>query len=170
MLNALAPILVGLGAPILGSILRTNVGDVAGEASAQVIEALAEAFDFQPTPESVKYAIEAEPNAAAKVCAIERERSAEWVAYHYGDIPAQPHAKPRGREGRRILLGMAPGDVLDAALFWSWNGDFVIGRDRAWRTAARHSRGCAEPGAPTTAARRAVPCAPNDATGSCQRS
>jgi len=81
MLSVLAPLLVSLGAPILGSILRTSVGGVAGEASAQVLEALARAFGAEPTPESVKTAIEADANAAAKVQAIEHERSAEWLAF-----------------------------------------------------------------------------------------
>ena len=45
-----------------------------------------------------------------------------------------------------------------------WSGD------RAWHIAARCSRGCAEPDAPTIAARRAAPCAANDGAGPCQRS
>jgi hypothetical protein len=62
-----SPILVGLRAPILVSFLRTTVGSGAGEASAQVIDALAKAFGAQPIPEAVKAAIEADPNAAANV-------------------------------------------------------------------------------------------------------
>jgi hypothetical protein len=62
-----SPILVGLRPPILVSFLRTTVGSGAGEASAQVIDALAKAFGAQPIPEAVKAAIEADPNAAANV-------------------------------------------------------------------------------------------------------
>src|SRR5690606_34124002 len=34
----------------------------------------------------------------------------------HGDLAAQPHAGPRGRARQRLLLGMAPGHVVDAAV------------------------------------------------------
>ena len=41
MLLELAPLLVKLGAPVLGSILRNEVGGAVGEAGAQVLDGLA---------------------------------------------------------------------------------------------------------------------------------
>jgi hypothetical protein len=121
MLSSLAPILVSLGAPILGSILRTNVGGIAGEASAQVVEALAQAFGAQPTPEAVKAAIEADPKAATKVQAIERERSAEWVAYL--TMATSQRDRMLDREDQRgsvFSWGWRPARLL--LFLWSWNG------------------------------------------------
>jgi hypothetical protein len=123
MLSVLAPILVSLGAPILGSILRTNIGGVAGEASAQVIDALAKAFGAQPTPEAVKAAIEADPNAAAKVQAIERERSAEWVAYLTMGTSQRNRMLDREDErGSVFSWGWRPAMSWMLLFLWSWNG------------------------------------------------
>ena len=123
MLSSLAPVLVSLGAPILGSILRTNVGGIAGEASAQVIEALAQAFGAQPTPEAVKAAIEADPKAAAKVQAIERERSAEWVAYLTVATAQRDHMLDReDQRGSVFSWGWRPAMSWMLLFLWSWNG------------------------------------------------
>jgi hypothetical protein len=123
MLNVLAPILVSLGAPILGSILRTNVGGVAGEASAQVIDALAKTFGAQATPESVKAAIEADPQAAAKVQAIERARSAEWVAYLTMATAQRNRMLDREDErGSLFSWGWRPAMSWMLLFLWSWNG------------------------------------------------
>jgi len=80
MLSVLAPILINLGAPILGSILRDKLGGVAGDASARVVEALAEKFGAEPNEEAIADAIKADADAAAKVRAIEDERRPEWIA------------------------------------------------------------------------------------------
>lgn len=123
MLNVLAPLLVSLGAPILGSILRTNIGGAAGEASAQVIEALAKAFGAQPSPEAVQAAIEADPEAAAKVQAIERERSAEWVAYLTMATSQRNRMLDREDERGNVLSwGWRPAMSWMLLFLWSWNG------------------------------------------------
>jgi len=123
MLSSLAPILVSLGAPILGSILRTNVGGPAGEASAKVIEALADAFGAQPTPEAVKNAIEADPNAASRVQAIERERSAEWLAYLTMATSERNLMLDREDErGSVFSWGWRPAMSWMLLFLWSWNG------------------------------------------------
>lgn len=123
MLSSLAPLLVSLGAPILGSILRTNVGGVAGEASAKVIEALADAFGAQPAPEAVKAAIEADPKAASTVQAIERERSAEWIAYL--TMATSQRDQMLDREDARDSVfswGWRPAMSWMLLFLWWWNG------------------------------------------------
>jgi hypothetical protein len=123
MLSILAPLLVSLGAPILGSILRTNIGGTAGEVSAQVIEALARAFGAQPTPESVKAAIEADANAAAKVQAVEHERSAEWLAYLTMATAQRNRMLEREDErGSVFSWGWRPAMSWMLLFLWSWNG------------------------------------------------
>ena len=81
MLLELAPILVKLGAPVLGSILRNEVGGAVGEAGAQVLDGLAGAFGVPATSEAVVEAVRADPEAASRVRALERERRAEWYAW-----------------------------------------------------------------------------------------
>jgi hypothetical protein len=106
-----------------GSILRTNVGGVAGDASAQVIEALAKAFGAQPTPEAVKAAIEADPQAAAKIQAIERERSVEWVAYLTMATSQRNRMLDREDErGSVVSWGWRPAMSWMLLFLWSWNG------------------------------------------------
>ena len=123
MLSSLAPILVSLGAPILGSILRSNVGGVAGEASARVIEALAQTFGTQPTEEAVKTAIEADPNAATKLQSIERERSAEWVAYLTMATSQRDRMLDREDErGSVFSWGWRPAMSWMLLFLWCWNG------------------------------------------------
>lgn len=123
MLSSLAPVLVSLGAPILGSILRTNVGGVAGEASAKVIEALADALGAEPELEAVKKAIEADPNADRRVQAIERERSAEWIAYLTMATSQRNQMLDREDErGSVFSWGWRPAMSWMLLFLWSWNG------------------------------------------------
>jgi hypothetical protein len=123
MLSILAPILVSLGAPILGGILRTKVGGAGGEASARVIEALAKAFSAKPEPGAIADAIKSDPDAAAKIRAIESERSAEWLAYLTMATAARDKALER--EDRRECLfawGWRPAMSWLLLFLWCWNG------------------------------------------------
>lgn len=123
MLSVLAPILVNLGAPILGSILRTNIGGAAGEASAQVVEALAKEFGSQPTPEAVAEAIKADSDAAAKVQAIENERRAEWAAYLTMATSQRNRMLEREDERESVFSwGWRPAMSWLLLFLWSWNG------------------------------------------------
>lgn len=123
MLSVLAPILVSLGAPILGSILRDKIGGVAGDASARVVEALAQAFGTRPNEEAIADAIKADANAAVKVQAIENERRAEWIAYLTMATAERDRMLKREDERESLFSwGWRPAMSWLLLFLWSWNG------------------------------------------------
>lgn len=123
MFSVLAPILVNLGAPILGSILRNRIGGVAGDASARVIEALAQEFGAQPNEEAIADAIRADAQAATKVQAIESERRAEWIAY-LTMATAERNRMLKREDERESLFSWSWRPAMSWLLLflWSWNG------------------------------------------------
>jgi hypothetical protein len=120
MITTLAPILIRLGAPILGTILRTELGGTAGEASAQVIEALGQAFGVEPKSAAIVSAIEADPDAQTKIHAIETERSAEWIAY-LTVATSQRNRMLEREEERPFSRDWRPAMSWLLLVLWSWN-------------------------------------------------
>jgi hypothetical protein len=120
MITTLAPILIRLGAPILGTILRTELGGTAGEASAQVIEALGRAFGVEPKPNAIVSAIEADPEAQAKLIAVQNERSAEWLAY-LTMATSQRNRMLEREEERPFSRDWRPAMSWMLLVLWSWN-------------------------------------------------
>ena len=73
--------------------------------------------------QAVKAAIEADPKAAAKVQAIERERSAEWVAYLTMATAQRDHMLDReDQRGSVFSWGWRPAMSWMLLFLWSWNG------------------------------------------------
>lgn len=120
MITTLAPILIRMGAPVIGSLLRDGLGGPAGEASAQAIEALAKVFGVEPTPEAVESAIKADPEAEAKLRAVEAERSAEWMAY-LTMATAQRNRMLEREEERPFSRDWRPAMSWLLILMWFWN-------------------------------------------------
>ena len=123
MFSVLAPILVNLGAPILGSILRNRIGGVAGDASARVIETLAREFGAEPNEAAIADAIRADADAAAKIQAIENERRAEWIAYLTMATAERDRILKREDERESLFSwGWRPAMSWLLLFLWSWNG------------------------------------------------
>lgn len=120
MITTLVPILVRLGAPMLGSILREEVGGTAGEASAQVIEALGRAFGVEPKADAIVSAIEADPNAQTKVAAVESGRSVEWLAY-LTMATSQRNRLLEREEERPFSRDWRPAMSWLLIVMWTWN-------------------------------------------------
>lgn len=124
MITTLAPILIRLGAPVLGSILRSELGGTAGEASAQVIEALASAFGVEPKSEALVSAIGTDPDARAKIQGIEIERNAEWIAY-LTMATSQRNRMLEREEERSFSREWRPAMSWLLIFMWSWNSVII---------------------------------------------
>lgn len=120
MIEILAPMLIRLGAPVLGGILRESIGGTAGEAGAQVVEALGKAFGVEPEAGAIVSAIESDPTAQEKVVAVEAERSAEWIAYL--TVATSQRSKMLEREEERAFSrDWRPSMSWLLIAMWAWN-------------------------------------------------
>ncbi|SFT67252.1 Holin of 3TMs, for gene-transfer release [Pseudovibrio denitrificans] len=96
-LHALVPILISVGAPLLGELVSQVAGDPAGKIATNVVSKIAEGIGVDPTPEAIVTEFERDPEGVAPVIRAVEEEDKSYLVEMLSSINTTMRAEAKAR-------------------------------------------------------------------------
>ncbi|WP_057462232.1 3TM-type holin [Pseudovibrio sp. POLY-S9] len=96
-LSALVPILVSIGAPLLGELVSQVAGDPAGKIATSVVNKIAEGIGVEPTPEAIVAEFERDPEGIAPMIRVVEDEDKTHLVEMLSSINATMRAEAKAK-------------------------------------------------------------------------